>query len=429
MGNTLYAAFADAGQAEKAAGALLDHGVRAEDISLVRSTPEGYSTTEYQTAPGSTYGTSSDPSVVAGTTGMSTSDTMVTERSYGTDPDNDVKNTGDAAAGGVESVGNRVAEYGDRAAGAVADVVGADTAAANYRAAADRRDAEADSDASGAQREFDKAVDRDYNTAGTASTTSTTSMGSDYTTRSDGDNDVKNAGDAAVGGAESVGNRIAEYGDRAAGAVADVVGADTAAANYRAAADRRDAEADSDAAAAGREFNDSIDNNASTDSTYVRDGVRSTTTVRRSDDDTDDTDLAAKHGISTTTAADAGAGAVKGAGIGLGVGALAALAALMVPGFGLVVGGGALAAALGGVAATAGAGAAAGAVTGYLKDQGMEDHVVTDYSDAVTSGGALLAVHLPSGDVDEATARTVLDKYGATNVNTYATTSSSGYMA
>ena len=35
MGNTIYAAFADPSQAEKATGALLDHGVRPEDISVV----------------------------------------------------------------------------------------------------------------------------------------------------------------------------------------------------------------------------------------------------------------------------------------------------------------------------------------------------------------------------------------------------------
>jgi len=35
--HTLYAAFDDAGLAERAAGALLDHGVRSEDISIVSS--------------------------------------------------------------------------------------------------------------------------------------------------------------------------------------------------------------------------------------------------------------------------------------------------------------------------------------------------------------------------------------------------------
>lgn len=48
----------------------------------------------------------------------------------------------------------------------------------------------------------------------------------------------------------------------------------------------------------------------------------------------------AERGITTTTGADAAVGAAKGAGIGLGIGALAALASVMVPGIGIVVGGG-----------------------------------------------------------------------------------------
>jgi hypothetical protein len=139
-----------------------------------------------------------------------------------------------------------------------------------------------------------------------------------------------------------------------------------------------------------------------------------------------DVESTAKSGITTTTAGDAGSGAVKGAGVGLGVGALAALWALFVPGIGLVLGGGALAAALGGVAAATGAGAVAGGVTGYLKDQGVDDHVAEDYDRTVQSGGALLAISLPTGSLDEGKAREILDKYGATNVNSYATR---GYMA
>ena len=50
MGNTIYAAFQDASLAEKAAGALLDHGVRAEDISIVRGHEDGSTTsTQYDT--------------------------------------------------------------------------------------------------------------------------------------------------------------------------------------------------------------------------------------------------------------------------------------------------------------------------------------------------------------------------------------------
>ncbi len=133
----------------------------------------------------------------------------------------------------------------------------------------------------------------------------------------------------------------------------------------------------------------------------------------------DKTELAAKQGLSTTTPGDAAAGAAKGAGIGLGIGALAALASLVIPGFGLVVGGGALATAIAGAAGATAAGAVAGGVHGYLKDQGVPDEVAEDYNRSVQNGGAILSINVPSGNVDEATTREILGKYHASNVNTY----------
>src|SRR5688500_11923729 len=103
-------------------------------------------------------------------------------------------------------------------------------------------------------------------------------------------------------------------------------------------------------------------------------------------------DIDAKSGISTTTGADGAAGAVKGAGLGLGVGIAAALAALAIPGFGLVLGGGALATAAAGAAGATAAGALAGGVEGFLKDQGVPDDVLTHYNDTFMQGGAILAV-------------------------------------
>lgn len=140
-------------------------------------------------------------------------------------------------------------------------------------------------------------------------------------------------------------------------------------------------------------------------------------------------EAAAKQGISTTTGADAGSAAVPGAAMGLGVGAAAALAALMLPGIGLVMGGGALALALGGMAGATAGGAAVGAITGYLKDQGVEEHVAMEYDKAISNGGAVLSVQVPSGDVDEPKARQLLDKYGANNVNSYAYASTKPYVA
>ena len=76
--------------------------------------------------------------------------------------------------------------------------------------------------------------------------------------------------------------------------------------------------------------------------------------------------------------------------------------------------------------ATAGAGAAAGAIVGYLKDMGVDEETAGEYEETVQSGGAILALTVPSGSVDELAAHALLDKYGATNVNRY---SARGYAA
>ena len=116
---------------------------------------------------------------------------------------------------------------------------------------------------------------------------------------------------------------------------------------------------------------------------------------------------------------DTKAGAVKGSLVGAGLGALAALAALVVPGVGLVIGAGALASALGGIVATAGVGAAAGAFVAHLKEEGVEEDVAGEYGDVVQRGGAVLAVTLPSGALDEAAVNAVLQENAAINVNRY----------
>lgn len=149
--------------------------------------------------------------------------------------------------------------------------------------------------------------------------------------------------------------------------------------------------------------------------------------VQADQDQNDDLESAAKKGITTTTAKDAGSGAVKGAGVGLGVGAAAALVSLLVPGVGLVIGGGALAAALAGVAATTAGGAVAGGVVGYLKDQGVEETTAREYASAVEGGGALLSVRLPSDDVSEQEVRDLLLKYGAARSDIHADTGK-GYV-
>ena len=130
-------------------------------------------------------------------------------------------------------------------------------------------------------------------------------------------------------------------------------------------------------------------------------------------------DRHAKAGITTTTGADAAAGANKGAEIGLGIGILAGIASLAVPGFGLVVGGGALATAIAGAVGATAAGAVAGGAVGIMKDQGVPEHIITSYETALQEGGAIVAVSLPTADADEFTVRQILDKYNATDVSIF----------
>lgn len=129
----------------------------------------------------------------------------------------------------------------------------------------------------------------------------------------------------------------------------------------------------------------------------------------------------AESGITTTTQDDAAVGATKGAFFGFGIGSIAALAAIMVPGIGLIVGGGALATALIGAAGATVAGAAAGGVVGYLKDQGVPEEESQRFSNVYEQGGAILNVSAPSGSVDGATIEAILAKYGESGAEVWVT--------
>ena len=303
MAQTLYASFADASLAEKAAGALLDYGVLQEDISLVANNERG----QAQRTEGSNLdATGAAPATAAGV-----------GRGAG--------NVGDRAIDDTKSIGHSVAQAGDRVAGAVTGAVGADNASANFHAAADQHAVGADARAAMA------------------------------------------------------GNEPAVHGSAAQADAGYVTGTDLNA-----------------------------------DRTVYTTGGGTGGTVAT--DAQDDTAMSAKHGLSTTTPQDAGAGAVKGAGIGLVLGAIAAFA---VPGVGWAIGGGALASALGATALAAGAGAIAGGVTGYLKDQGVPGEAAERYHGTIENGGALLAIHVPSGKVDQAEASQIIAKYGGGDVSTY----------
>ena len=121
----------------------------------------------------------------------------------------------------------------------------------------------------------------------------------------------------------------------------------------------------------------------------------------------------AVEGITTTTGADAEAGAEKGAAIGMGVGALAAVASLMIPGFGLVTGGSALVTALIGVAGATVGGAVAGGVAGYLQDQGVPYRVALDAEEALKNGIAIIAIDCPTGLLGEFEVMEIISKYHA----------------
>lgn len=131
-----------------------------------------------------------------------------------------------------------------------------------------------------------------------------------------------------------------------------------------------------------------------------------------------ESDEIAKHGITTTTGADAERGAVEGAAWGAAVGIVAGLSALIVPGIGLVYGGGALALAILGAVGSTAAGAVAGAAAGFLVDQGVEPHLAEKYAASLQRGQALIAVTVPTGPLSEENVDFLLRKYEALEVET-----------
>lgn len=135
-----------------------------------------------------------------------------------------------------------------------------------------------------------------------------------------------------------------------------------------------------------------------------------------------DPDRAAKSGMTTTTPHDAAVGAAKGLGYGVGLGTLAAIAAVTIPGFGLVLGGGALGMALASIAGSAGAGVITGGLVGYLKDQGVPEGEAGAFHECCDDGGAILGVTVRD-DVAKDEIERIATKYGATRVGKF------GYVA
>jgi hypothetical protein len=131
----------------------------------------------------------------------------------------------------------------------------------------------------------------------------------------------------------------------------------------------------------------------------------------------EDKESKVEHGVTTTTSADAMEGAKKGGVAGLALGALGGLAALFIPGYGIVVGSGALATAIGAAIGTGAAGAVAGGATGYLKDMGVDEHIARDFEKSLEKGGAIIALEIQRDDkITQSEARKVLEKYGANRI-------------
>lgn len=122
----------------------------------------------------------------------------------------------------------------------------------------------------------------------------------------------------------------------------------------------------------------------------------------------------ATRGVTTTTGADAVEGAKRGGTVGLAAGIVAGFASLVIPGYGIVVGGGALATALASALGTSVAGLTAGGITGYLKDMGVDEKIARDFDDTVRNGGGVLTV---TGTDQAAPGITsILEKYRASSI-------------
>lgn len=121
--------------------------------------------------------------------------------------------------------------------------------------------------------------------------------------------------------------------------------------------------------------------------------------------------MEATEGISLTTADDAATGTLKGSALGLAAGFLGGLASLFIPGYGLVLGGGALATASAAALGTGAGGAVTGCVYGYLRDQGLEEETISTYETQMRAGGALISVDLDATTVPREEVEKTVAKY------------------
>lgn len=90
-----------------------------------------------------------------------------------------------------------------------------------------------------------------------------------------------------------------------------------------------------------------------------------------------------------------------------------ALAPVVIPGLGLIAGGGALAATLTKLSGPNAFAAMAGGLVGCLRDQGLPHQIALDTARALKGGDAVLAIECPTGKLRESEVMQVLGKYQA----------------
>ena len=110
-----------------------------------------------------------------------------------------------------------------------------------------------------------------------------------------------------------------------------------------------------------------------------------------------------------------------GLGVGLGAGALLGFGALLIPGIGPFIAGGALAEALGvtggAIATGAAVGGAAGGLAGALRDFGVSHEDSDYYEDRINRGGIFLAVDARDSRIGEEGVREILYRAGGHNAS------------
>ena len=324
MPETIYASFADATLCEQAAGALLDYGVRKDDISLVSH---------------DSYKPGASASSVVGAGGANASYAAASADLGGRSPG---ATMGTAALAGQNTLGNNVAFNENQMPPSQSDLVASGHAASNYS------DAHAALSNVDYNREF-----REQRDAPLPDTTATNVGRFGETGAASADRSSSpasaNAPDSPIMGYGAT--EVPGTGDHSTATDHDPI------ATVTHLSDTGTASAAAPTASASPAFRRQASVMDAGDDYATNDG-------------TPDVEGSAKRGLSVTTAADAEAGAGKGAVWGAGVGVLAGIAALMVPGVGWVVGGGALATAIGGLIGSTVAGANRGRSHGIFKRSG-----------------------------------------------------------